>query len=109
MSNRVSIYICAFVDYSQPKSIIDTNYGYRICDDYAQEYNNNYESIGDVFDELNPEGILFWVETNHPDFHETVLHKNGLYLCDNWIDVWEQMTDDEHECYNPRERQLGTV
>jgi hypothetical protein len=109
MSNRVAIQICEFHDHSLNGTLIDTHYGYRIYDDYSQSYNNTFDGMQEVCDFLDPASILGWVEVNHPEFYESVLFKNGLYLCNDWIDVWEQMDDDQHECYNPKNRFLGSV
>lgn len=95
MSNRVGVQICKFVDYRLDGGPGDESWGYRIYDDYGQDYDNNYESFEDVITDINEENILRFIENNHNDFHGTVVHKNGLYLCGSWVEVTERMSDDE--------------
>jgi hypothetical protein len=97
MSNRVSVQVCKFVDYGMGRGIKDEYWGYRIYDDYGVSYDNMYESMESVFDDLNPSTILTFIQENHEDFHESVVFSNGLYLCDEWVDITDQLGDIEDD------------
>jgi hypothetical protein len=108
MSNRVTIQVCKFVNYGTNRAPQDETWGYRIYDDYGTDYNNNYETLEDVFDELNPDTILEFIEEKHDNFYESVLYLGGLFLCDDWIDVTEQMSDDQRKRIDTL-RGMGTI
>jgi hypothetical protein len=97
MSNRVTIQICKFVNYGIDRQPQDEHWGYRIYDDYGVNYDNLYDTLEDVFDELNPDTILEFIQEKHYEFFESVLYSGGLYLCDDWINITEQMDDSERE------------
>jgi hypothetical protein len=97
MGNRVTLQVCKFVDYHMNGNPSCEHWGYRIYDDYGTDYDNFYETLGDVFDDIKEETILAFIGENHNNFYESVLFCGGLYLCDSWVDVTEQMSDDERE------------
>ena len=86
MSNIVSVQFTRFQDlddHGNPDG--DPTYGYRIYDDYEQNYNNCYESIEDMKgDGLTREGVFEFIASNHDDFDLTAREK-GVYLNGNWI------------------------
>jgi hypothetical protein len=97
MSNRVSIQACKFTDYRPDGTVIYELYGYRIHDDYEQDYDNCYDSIQEVFDAITPANVMEFVEENHYDFLDVIQHKGGLYLNGDWIEVGESDDDEESD------------
>ena len=87
MSNIVSVQFTRFQnldDYGNPDG--DPTYGYRIYDDYEQNYNNYYESIEEMEgDGLTREGIFDFIAGNHGSFDLTAREK-GVYLNGAWIE-----------------------
>lgn len=86
MSNIVSIQFTRFQDldeHGHPDG--EPTFGYRICDDYESDYNNNYESVAEIHDAgLTREGIFDFIAEYHDNFYETVREK-GVYLNGDWI------------------------
>jgi hypothetical protein len=95
MSNKVSLQVCEFVDYYEDRSICYHHYGYRIYDDYDSSYNNTFDTLGQVFDEIgNP---LHYVEDYHSDFFESVVHAGGMYFCNDWISLLGPEEEEEED------------
>ena len=98
MSNIVSVQFTRFQDlddHGNPNG--DPTYGYRIYDDYEQNYNNCYESIEEMEgDGLTREGIFDFIAGNHDSFDLTAREK-GVYLNGAWIEPPKDGDTDESE------------
>ena len=81
MSNGVTIQVCKFAYYQLNGSPSHEHWGYRIYDDYGQDYDKMYETLEDVFDDLDTSMILGFIKTRHENFYESVLYSGGLLLC----------------------------
>lgn len=86
MSNIVSVQFTCFQDLDDAGNLVgEPDFGYRICDDYEQAYDNCYDSIYAIqADGLTPEGIFDFIAERHDNFHETAREK-GVYLNGSWI------------------------
>lgn len=86
MSNIVSVQFTRFQDlddHSTPTG--EPTLGYRICDDYGADYNNCFESVGEMRKAgLTQEGIFNYIAEHHDDFALTAREK-GVYLNGDWI------------------------
>lgn len=57
MSNQVTIQRTIFHDTDSTGKVIETTYGYRIYDDYAAAYDNNFSSLEEL-GKLSPEDLI---------------------------------------------------
>ena len=98
MSNVVSVQFTRFQDlddHGNPDG--EPTYGYRIFDDYEQNYNNCYESIEEMQrDGLTRQGIFDFIAGNHDSFDLTAREK-GVYLNGVWIKPPQDGDDDDPE------------
>lgn len=88
MPNQVNLQVCKFVDY-YTNGTVKTFYGYRIFDDYEQDYSNIYDSLQHVLDEIGttPEKILQFIDKIFPVFLDTILHSRGLRYNGEWVEI----------------------
>lgn len=92
MSNRVSVQACEFVDH-HVDGTTHTHYGYRIYDDYGQQYDNTFDNIQEVLDAINEDNILDFIAERYADFEDAVRWKGGLYLNGDWVEVCDPESD----------------
>jgi hypothetical protein len=90
MPNRVSLQVCEFIDHLEP-GVKQHHYGYRIYDDFNQDYANDYTSIADVLLTIGttPQQILDFVKHHHIEFWGIVVDSQGLLYNDRWINFTE--------------------
>lgn len=100
MSNRVSLQYCKMINYYADGSPGEEMWAYRIYDDYDVDYNNCFDSFKELRDTVNMDNVLEYIRDNHSQFEEAIYWKRGLYFCNNWLDVSDQMTEEELEDYN---------
>lgn len=86
MSNIVSVQFTRFQNLDgQGHPDGESTFGYRIFDDYGQNYNNCFASVDEMRDAgLTREGIFDFIAENHDDFDLTAREK-GVYLNGDWI------------------------
>lgn len=84
MPNTVSLQVCKFRDYNETK---DISYGYRVYDDFDQDYDNNFTSMANVLDYLYnyPGGVVGVIRDHHPEFWDTVIDRGGLFYNGEWV------------------------
>lgn len=86
MGNLVSIQFTYFEDLDSEGNSVNKPYlGYRIFDDYDEDYNNCYDSIKQMkSDGLTPEGVFDFINRRHNSFSLTAMERgvmlNGEYL-----------------------------
>jgi len=84
--NKITIQPTVFVNHPSGEQ----TYGYRIFDDYDQDYDNTWESIPD--DDLEILGIV--MDTGGKTAMETIdyilSNQCGLFIGNEWYD-WEQI------------------
>jgi len=70
MSNRIEIQLTKFVNLDHLGNVQDDfSFGYRIYDDYADVYNNTFESLEDLLREVHEDN--FWeVLSDHDEFKD---------------------------------------
>lgn len=89
MSNRVSLHFTNFQSINSKGKVIDEFVGYRISDDYGQDYNNLFESMEELNDTINYDTIFDYVKNNHYCFFESIEEREGMYFNGNWIEYIE--------------------
>lgn len=88
ISNRVYIQFTSFQDIDcKGNTINEPTIGYRIYDDYQQDYNNCYDSVGEMIaDGLNRESVIAFVRDEYHDSFYISVEDNGVYLNDEFIE-----------------------
>lgn len=88
MSNRVTFQVTKFTDLNEALEEVESHYGYRIHDDYGQEYNNIYEK-SDL--PRTPEEAVKILREEHSEiFIDAVMVKQGFYFNDEWVILDEE-------------------
>ena len=86
MSNIVSIQFTRFQDldeHGHPDG--EPTFGYRIYDDYDQEYNNCYDSVDEMRNAgLTQNGVFGFIAEHHDDY-DLIAREKGVYLNGRWI------------------------
>ena len=81
MSNRISLTLTKFTDLEGNNPM----YGYRLYDDYASTYNNTFDSVSELKEEVNEEN--FWeVLENHDEFSDIDPFETGMSFNGDWYD-----------------------
>ena len=87
MSNRVNLTYTKFTNLDSKGNELYSSYGYRIYDDFGQDYNNCFDNIEELKSAINEDTILAYISDNHNDFLESVTEKEGLYFNGNWLEI----------------------
>ena len=105
MSNRIEIELTKFVDINNKGSEGNVMYGYRIYDNYANVYNNTFESLESLNNELNDNN--FWeVLNNHDEFSGVdELSCSGISFNDTFY-TWGDIEDIKDEIQR-RDEKIG--
>lgn len=80
-------------------------YGYRIFTDYGiAEYNNTYESVEELIDEINTDTVIEFLRNSHNNFYNIIVEDGGFYFNDDEIDLDDYnlgngLSDDYDENY----------
>lgn len=69
MSNRITIEYTKFTNLTTEGEEEFTSFGYRIYDNYANDYNNTFDSFEELTEAVH-EGNLLEVLKNHEDFKD---------------------------------------
>ena len=86
MSNIVSIQFTRFQDLDeQGHPDGEPTFGYRIYDDYDQDYNNCYDSVDEMRNVgLTQNGVFDFIAEHHDDY-DLIAREKGVYLNGRWI------------------------
>lgn len=85
MSNRISLTFTQFTDIDKSGNEQSFDYGYRLYDEYASTYNNNFDNLTALNEEVNEEN--FWkVLDNHDEFSDIDPFETGMYFNGDWYD-----------------------
>lgn len=87
MSNHLMIAICKFTDYNLQGEQTDEYFGYRIYDDYASDYCNQYATLAEVLQAVSPENVLDLIETNHAELLNATFPPSGLWIGADWFEM----------------------
>jgi hypothetical protein len=88
MSNTVTIQYTKFSNIDDDGREGSFDYGYRIYDDYAMVYNNNFDNFTALKEEVNEDN--FWVLLNdHPEFEDALKNMNGINFNGQFYDLEE--------------------
>lgn len=79
MSNKVNVQYTKFIDIDEEGKELSSTFGYRIYDDYGQEYLTMFGSTEDLKKKINPDTIFDVIENEHEEFYEAAM-TDGLYL-----------------------------
>jgi len=94
MSNRVNLQFTKFINIGADGHSESESLGYRLYDDYETLYNNTYESIDELNEDINEETIFHFMAEHYPEiFIDAVRPKEGMYL----NGVWIKLTDEARE------------
>ena len=86
MSNRVALQFTKFSNLDEMGKVLEESFGYRIYDDYGQDYNNTYDSVEELNEHINIKTLQSFISENHEEFFESVRDK-GIYFNGGWIPV----------------------
>lgn len=105
MSYSVSIQLTLFQNLNtKGKVISNPQYGYRIYSSSGlAEYSNVYNTVDELFADINEESILDFIEEAHPEFFDAIKEDGGYFFNgeeisldddDDDIDYDEEYTDE---------------
>lgn len=79
MSNEIEVQYTKFSNIDEEGNVTEETLGYRIYDSYGEAYNNTYESLKDLKEEVNEDNLLDFIREHHPDYSDSLEHTD-VYL-----------------------------
>lgn len=84
MSNRVALQFTKFINIDEKGEVLDESLGYRIYDDYSQNYDNTFASLAELNSSINIGTLKDFISSNCDEFYDSVAEK-GIWLNGDWI------------------------
>lgn len=102
--NQVTLEFTKFTNFNSAKVMEESTFGYRIYDDYQNDYNNTFDSIEEVIETITKENVIEFLDKNHVGYHESVVnHAKGLFFNGEWVTYsgeCEESDDNEDDKIN---------
>lgn len=82
--NKPCLQPTIFIDVDNRGKEYDRTYGYRLYDDYESVYNNTFDSMEAVLEEITLISVIGYVRENHQSFIQDS-NFTGIYLDSDWV------------------------